>query len=127
MIIWGWRNRDIQVAAGTFFCPGCQAHSAYTLQRVSRYFTLYFIPLFPTQTHGEYVSCLRCRGNYRTSVLSLTPAQVEALVRPWRCANCGNTNPANETHCVSCGARQDYVPPAAAAPQPDASPFAPGA
>lgn len=119
MIIWGWRNRTVQVAAGNFYCPGCRAHSAYTHQRVARYFTLYFIPLFPTQTLGEFVSCLRCSGQYRMSVLDLTPAEIDALLRPWTCGNCRNANPAAETHCVSCGARQDYVPPAGTAPQPE--------
>ena len=111
MIIWGSKARDKQIATGTFHCPSCRAASAYSHQRVSRYFTLYFIPLFPTDTLGEYVRCMRCAGEFKPLVLTMTQEQVEALTRPWPCANCGNRNPPAETHCVACGARADYVPP----------------
>jgi hypothetical protein len=120
MIIWGSRAREKQISTGTFHCPSCRASSAYSHQRVSRYFTLYFIPLFPTDTLGEYVRCMRCAGQFKPLVLTMTAEQVEALVRPWPCANCSNRNPTAETHCLACGARKDYVPPP---PQP--SPHAP--
>lgn len=122
MIIWGWRARDKQVATGTFHCPNCHTRSAFSHQRVARYFTLYFIPLFPTSTLGEYVRCMRCASQYKTVVLTMSPEQIEALTRPWPCSNCGNRNPAAEEHCLACGARADYVPSA-----PGPSPYAPPA
>jgi hypothetical protein len=120
MIIWGSRAREKQIATGTFYCPSCHASGAYSHQRIARYFTLYFIPLFPTETLGEYIRCMRCSGEFKPVVLTMTPEQLEALVRPWPCANCGNRNPSAETHCLACGARKDYVPPT-----PPQSPYAP--
>lgn len=126
MIIWGWRARDRQIATGIFHCPGCRASGAYTHRQVARYFTLYFIPLFPTATLGEYVRCLRCGGEFKPVVLTLSQQEVDELVKPWPCGNCGNHNPAAETHCVACGARKGYVRPAPADEVPAADPgFAP--
>lgn len=103
MIIWGSTTKDKQTGTGTFYCPSCRTTTGYLRQKVSRYFTLYFIPLFATETLAEYVRCGRCSGEYNLSVASLTPAQVEALLRPWRC-RCGNHNPAGEDACLACGA-----------------------
>ena len=122
MIIWGSMARDKQIGTGAFHCPTCHASSSYSHQRVARYFTLYFIPLFPTATLSEYVRCLRCSSEFKPVVLSMTPEQLESLVRPWPCANCGNHNPSAEMHCLACGARHDYVPPAPAGRSPYASP-----
>jgi hypothetical protein len=120
MIIWGTEARDKQITTGVFHCPACHASSAYSHQRVAQYFTLYFIPLFPTSTLAEYVRCMRCSSEFQPVVLSMSPEQLEALARPWPCLNCHNRNPAGEMHCLGCGARKDYVPPAA-----DASRYAP--
>ena len=111
MIIWGSATREKQIATGVFHCPTCHASSAYSHQRVARYFTLYFIPLFPTSTLGEYVRCMRCSSEFKPVVLTMHPDELEALVRPWQCANCANRNPAAEPHCLGCGARHDYGPP----------------
>ena len=116
MIIWGSRVREKQVGTGTFHCVNCHVGCAYAHMEVARWFTLYFIPVFPTQTLGEYVRCLRCSGQFKTTVLTLTPEQVQALVTPWTCANCRNRNRPDDSHCVACGARQDYVPASARSP-----------
>ncbi|HEX8907433.1 MAG TPA: zinc-ribbon domain-containing protein [Longimicrobiaceae bacterium] len=115
MIIWGSTARDRTIASGTFYCPACRARSSYSHQRVSRYFTLYFIPLFPTDTLGEYLRCTRCLGQFNTFVATMSAEQVEALVRPWYCNNCANHNPSAEGYCVACGAPKGYVRPPAAA------------
>ena len=40
---------------------------------VKRFFTLYFIPLFPTETLGEYVECSACDATYEPVVLEYDP------------------------------------------------------
>ena len=60
--------------SGQFYCPRCATLRPYDLLRVSKYFTLYFIPLFPTSTLGEYVECKVCFTTFKPEVLTYTPA-----------------------------------------------------
>jgi hypothetical protein len=73
MIIWGSTGREIVLATGEFYCPQCDSEQAYKHIRVARYFTLYFIPLFPTQNLGEFVRCETCQQAYREEVLDYEP------------------------------------------------------
>jgi hypothetical protein len=111
MIIWGSKAKEARVATGTFFCPQCMADSSYSHMRVSRYFTLYFIPLFPTSTLGEYIHCHGCNGQMKNIVLQFTREQILASVQPWTCVKCGNRNSSTESQCLSCGASKYSEPP----------------
>jgi hypothetical protein len=102
MIIWGTRGREKTVDYGSFHCPNCRCSSPYEQRRVSTYFTLYFIPLFPISSHGEYVQCGQCSGAYDVAILDITPEQLAAMTAPWHC-ECGNNNPAEYDACLSCG------------------------
>jgi hypothetical protein len=102
MIIWGSTGREKAIGTTQFYCPKCRAPAWGTQVRASRYFTLYFIPLFPTSTLGEYVRCEHCRGEFNNSVLSLTREQVDAALAPWKCGRCGNSNPPAYQACLSC-------------------------
>jgi hypothetical protein len=73
MIIWGSVGRESVVATGEFFCPHCSDTRQYKRVRVSRWFTLYFIPLFPTSTLGEFIRCTECKQDYRLDVLEFSP------------------------------------------------------
>ncbi|MBN9522750.1 zinc-ribbon domain-containing protein [bacterium] len=73
MIIWGSRGREIEQRSGQFHCPQCDNEQEYRLYRVATYFTLYFIPLFETEHHGNYVKCGGCRGQYKPEVLDYKP------------------------------------------------------
>ena len=123
MIIWGSKAKERTVGGGVFFCPGCRLDAAYQSIRVSRYFTLYFIPLFPTSTLGEYVKCNSCSSTFNPGVAQLSRDQVLSLIEPWQCAKCDNRNPASESSCLACGTvRASKGPP----PLPGASPALPG-
>jgi hypothetical protein len=111
MIIWGSKAKEEEIPGGVFYCPVCQADSPFQRIRVSRYFTLYFIPLFPTSTLGEYIRCGSCRGEMRPEVLALTRETVKRLSEPWTCASCGNKNPPSEQSCLGCKARRTSSPP----------------
>ncbi|MCB9602956.1 MAG: zinc-ribbon domain-containing protein [Sandaracinus sp.] len=102
MIIWGSTGREKTIAQGQFFCPHCMQQRAYEHRKVSRYFTLYFIPLFSLEDLGEYVRCDGCAGEFQTHVAEWTEAQVLALTQPWACGACGNHNPSRESHCLGC-------------------------
>lgn len=111
MIIWGSKAKVTQIASGTFFCPSCKSDAPYEHMRVSRYFTLYFIPLFATSTLGEYVRCGSCRGELSDAVLRFTREELLLATQPWACGKCGNRNPVSSGNCLSCGAPKAVVPP----------------
>ncbi|MCY2963337.1 MAG: zinc-ribbon domain-containing protein [Planctomycetota bacterium] len=102
MIIWGSTSKESTVDSTTFFCPNCRDEVDCDQIRVSRYFTLYFIPLFPVATLGEYVRCDECGGEFDKKVLSLTKRHIDAMTKPWKCGECGNSNDASQKRCVNC-------------------------
>lgn len=73
-IIWGSKGVTSNVANGDFHCPNCGT-SPYTHKRVQRYFTLYWIPLFPLNTLGEYVECELCAQGYDPEILAYDPSE----------------------------------------------------
>jgi hypothetical protein len=80
MIHWGSRYREDVVALGQFFCPGCRADAPFKHLRKQKLFTLYFIPLFPTETLGEVVRCDRCKGEFQPVVLTHTRERILATL-----------------------------------------------
>ncbi len=70
MIIYGYRNREKELGTGNFYCTNCGVQRPYRYKKIARYFTLFFIPLFPLGTLSEYVECQVCGRTYKTDVLS---------------------------------------------------------
>ena len=75
MIIWGSKGVTKVGGTGEFHCPVCGDARPYTHKILKRYFTLYFIPLFPMETIGEYVECTSCQGTFKTEALHFDPVQ----------------------------------------------------
>jgi hypothetical protein len=69
MIIAGITTRRKQIGQGEFFCPQCRRPRRYTLQVVSRYITLFFIPLIPLGEVGKFVACESCGMLFKPAVL----------------------------------------------------------
>ncbi len=82
-IIFGTRGVTFKKESGQFHCPNCGGGSDYVHKNVRRFFTLYFIPVIPLDSLGEYVECHACQGTYHVDILEYDPAasgvQVEAL------------------------------------------------
>jgi hypothetical protein len=76
MIIYGTRGRESLIGSGQFFCPQCQSQQSFGHKRISRYFALYFIPLFPISTVGEYIECGTCRGEFSMEVLNISASDI---------------------------------------------------
>ncbi|WP_310622058.1 TerB family tellurite resistance protein [Flexibacterium corallicola] len=72
-IVWGFRSRSKKNGEGEFYCPDCGTYRAYFLMMVKRWFTLYWIPLFPTKDLGEFVECQSCNSTFNDRVLSYDP------------------------------------------------------
>ncbi len=70
MIIFGTRGVRSTKATGTFDCPQCEANRGYRHRKVTRFFTLYFIPLIPLGSKGEYIECDHCKGTFITKVIN---------------------------------------------------------
>lgn len=69
-IVFGVRTRASKVSEGEFFCPKCGADRRYLLQRLRRWFTLFFLPIFPISSAlGEQVKCQTCATSFRPEVL----------------------------------------------------------
>lgn len=81
MIIFGTRVRHTTLSSGQFYCPNCQATRNYELRRARNYFALYFIPIIPLKTVGEYVTCQTCGTNFKPDVLKLAPPPATPLDR----------------------------------------------
>lgn len=69
MIIFGTRGVSSTQQQGNFNCPQCETSKKYKLKKVTRFFTLYFIPLIPLGKLGEYVECQQCKGTFVPKVL----------------------------------------------------------
>ena len=73
MIIWGSKGRTTTITSGEFYCPDCVDYKPYNHQKVKRWFTLYFIPIFPLSDLGEYIECSGCKATYKNNVLDFDP------------------------------------------------------
>lgn len=71
LIIWGTSSREKLMGTGEFHCPQCRAQRPFQHQKIQRYFTLYFIPLFPVGTIAEYISCVGCHGQFQMQILQM--------------------------------------------------------
>jgi uncharacterized RDD family membrane protein YckC len=71
LIIFGRKTVETPVARGEFVCPNCRDKRTYILKKHERFFSLFFIPIFPTGSLGEAVECTSCGLKYvPNSVLS---------------------------------------------------------
>ena len=70
MIIFGTKSKTSTLANGEFLCPYCD-RMTYQHKEVKSYFHLYFIPLIPLSTLGEYVECEGCAGTYDPAILQI--------------------------------------------------------
>lgn len=85
MIIWGSKGREVVEKSGSFYCPACGGRRGFELTRVSKYFTLYFIPVFQMKELGRYVECKSCQTKFKETVLrqeSKAPVRQEPTIDP---------------------------------------------
>lgn len=75
MLIFGNKVVTKVRKSGEFHCPVCDSTKTFAMKRVLRFFALYFLPLFPTNTLGEYVECHHCQSTFDPQVLSYRPAE----------------------------------------------------
>lgn len=116
-LITGATTKVRDVGGGAFLCPACRTDTTYVRVRASRYFTFFFIPLFPIRTLGEYIRCAACQAELEPEVAKLSRDQILQITAPWLCS-CRNLNAATQNTCLACGAARQQAPP----PMPGQSP-----
>jgi uncharacterized tellurite resistance protein B-like protein len=75
MIIFGTRHLRSTVSTGSFFCPACKQRTGYKYIENKEYGHLFFIPLLPLGSDGEYVECQRCGRPFHPDVLRFDPEE----------------------------------------------------
>ena len=78
MIIYGYRNKAVEASRGHFKCPSCQMDREYVYINIVRYFTLFFIQLFPLGGLGSYVECQTCHSKFKPEEIVNTPGNAQA-------------------------------------------------
>ncbi len=82
-------------------CPRC-GHNSAVLKRTDRFFSLFFIPLFPVGEGREYLVCGNCGYSERESFL---PEDLPFADRGTACPSCGREEERGYNFCPHCGRR----------------------
>jgi uncharacterized tellurite resistance protein B-like protein len=72
-IIFGTRAVKSTIKESSFHCLQCERETHFRHRKARKFFTLYFIPLIPLNSLGEYVECTTCRGTFVPRVLEYDP------------------------------------------------------
>ena len=75
MLIWGFRTRAAILATITYICGRCGVSAAHRIVRRRRWFTLFFITVFPISATKYTDTCINCGR-----VQELTKEQVDGVV-----------------------------------------------
>jgi hypothetical protein len=70
-IVWGREGIVKIIGSGNLECPLCNLVTAYELRKVQKYFTLFWIPIFPYGKAIEYLECLRCKTTFSPDFFDL--------------------------------------------------------
>ncbi len=81
MIIIGSTQLTFTKSSGSFHCPNCDQLREYRHRTKREFLTIYFIPLIPLQSVGEFVECSTCRGTFEPDVARMTAEQIRASHR----------------------------------------------
>lgn len=76
MIIYGWTTLQKTLSSHEFHCPQCGSVEYGDLKSANRWFTLYFIPVIPLGSQGQYVECVSCAGTFHSEVLDYDPRRI---------------------------------------------------
>lgn len=110
MLVWGSKGKERELSEGQFFCPHCNNETWYKLKRVSKYFTLYFIPLFETKKLGEFVECQVCKNGFDPKVLDTSTQTLFKLVAAARYDLLHGTSAADvKTKLIELGGSEEFA------------------
>jgi hypothetical protein len=70
IFIWGSSNQESREPGHVLDCPRCGPGQSADRLRTRRFFTFFFLPLFPVRDLGEALECRRCGGRFDLAWLS---------------------------------------------------------
>ncbi len=70
MIIFGTTGITSVKSKGCYHCPACGSGAGYQHKSVTRFFTLFFVPLVPMGKVADFIQCERCGGTFKPEVLA---------------------------------------------------------
>ena len=85
MIIWGLRQRGKVLGQRMLTCPNCHREAMTGIAQNRRWFTLFFIPIFPISARKTTAVCGLCGFRYEMDTKyadSLFPAGTKAVPAP---------------------------------------------
>lgn len=68
IIIWGSKYRKNEEGTLEYTCIICQ-HNLLQVYSFRRWFTFFFVPIFPTSSKDYYVECSECENTYKFNSL----------------------------------------------------------
>lgn len=71
-IVWGRKGIVKVKSSGIFQCPLCNLQTSYELKEIRKYFTLFWIPLFPYGESIEYLECKRCKTSFNPDFFDIS-------------------------------------------------------
>jgi hypothetical protein len=76
MVILGSCEKQKQISVGKFFCLTCNNIRYYKQKCISKYITLFSIPLFKIKTLYKSVECQDCKNGYEPNILEPESQQI---------------------------------------------------
>lgn len=73
MIVFGTTTLNLKRDRGQFFCPVCRDRKTYVRKAATQFFSIYFIPIFPLGSEGEFIQCDQCRNRFGLDILTFDP------------------------------------------------------
>ena len=74
MIVFGTKGRSFKIDSGQFYCPNCKTKKNFDKKNTQNWFTLYWIPIFPTGSkENEHIECETCSNIYHLDVIDYQP------------------------------------------------------
>jgi hypothetical protein len=111
-IIFGFKGRLTSISSGVFYCSRCGCDCNYILEGIKRWFTFFFIPIFPVSgIKAEQVRCTTCQGTFRKETLSLPTgkAMEEIIGSAFRRCAVATLKAGNSESVVSRAAAVAYI------------------
>lgn len=100
----GSRRRERDHSYGYFYCPTCRKRRAAAQGTFTRYFTFFFIPIFPIWIGGDYFRCEYCGDLFDADPELPFDFGSHREPKVWTCLKCFATNPSHRFRCEACGA-----------------------
>jgi tetratricopeptide (TPR) repeat protein len=84
-IIFGWRTiiSNESVPPLRTICPSCRREAHLQGRTHRRWFTLYFIPVFPVGSATRFTECVSCKAQFRGTIEQLRNAVAASTAKPF--------------------------------------------